>query len=172
MSGERGLSQAKPENEMGEGLHGESLLFAKFRDQTLNRSWLFSFFANQPRTKGEVESFRTHDYLLGMKPQSCFASARLALSAGQRFPNFLIILADDCTYNDLPLYGGQNASPISTVWLRGTYFQWAYLSSSMCQPCRAELLSLPDEQRCSGIIRVVGGIDASALVNLVTASAW
>ena len=24
-------------------------------------------------------------------------------------PNFLIIMADDCTYNDLPLYGGQNA---------------------------------------------------------------
>ncbi|HZI33046.1 MAG TPA: heparan N-sulfatase, partial [Candidatus Binatia bacterium] len=24
-------------------------------------------------------------------------------------PNFLIILADDCTYNDLPVYGGQNA---------------------------------------------------------------
>src|SRR5689334_16340630 len=24
-------------------------------------------------------------------------------------PNFLIILADDCTYNDLPLYGGQSA---------------------------------------------------------------
>ena len=26
-------------------------------------------------------------------------------------PNFLIIMADDCTYNDLPLYGGQNAKP-------------------------------------------------------------
>ena len=24
-------------------------------------------------------------------------------------PNFLLIIADDCTYNDLPLYGGQNA---------------------------------------------------------------
>ena len=26
-----------------------------------------------------------------------------------RQPNILIIMADDCTYNDLPLYGGQNA---------------------------------------------------------------
>jgi len=32
----------------------------------------------------------------------------LGLSAAKQ-PNFLIILADDCTYNDLPLYGGQNA---------------------------------------------------------------
>ena len=24
-------------------------------------------------------------------------------------PNFLIIMADDCTYNDLPVYGGANA---------------------------------------------------------------
>jgi hypothetical protein len=24
-------------------------------------------------------------------------------------PNVLIIMADDCTFNDLPLYGGQNA---------------------------------------------------------------
>ena len=24
-------------------------------------------------------------------------------------PNFLFILGDDCTYNHLPLYGGQNA---------------------------------------------------------------
>ena len=24
-------------------------------------------------------------------------------------PNVLIIMADDCTYNDLPIYGGENA---------------------------------------------------------------
>ena len=28
---------------------------------------------------------------------------------GYQPPNFLLILADDCTYNDLPLYGGVNA---------------------------------------------------------------
>ena len=32
----------------------------------------------------------------------------LVLTAADH-PNFLIIIADDCTYNDLPLYGGQNA---------------------------------------------------------------
>ncbi|MEE3053524.1 MAG: hypothetical protein VYB34_07280, partial [Planctomycetota bacterium] len=30
-------------------------------------------------------------------------------SSSRSRPNFLIIMADDCTYNDLALYGGQNA---------------------------------------------------------------
>ena len=58
-------------------------------------------------------------------------------------PNFLIILADDCTYNDLPLYGGQNAKTpnIDRLASQGLTFNQAYLSSAMCQPCRAELYS-------------------------------
>ena len=35
-------------------------------------------------------------------------SAKDKAATGSR-PNILIIMADDCTYNDLPLYGGQNA---------------------------------------------------------------
>ena len=68
----------------------------------------------------------------------------LALSSmGKARPNFLIILADDCTYNDLPLYGGQNAKTpnIDRLASQGLTFNRAYLSSSMCQPCRAELYS-------------------------------
>ena len=58
-------------------------------------------------------------------------------------PNFLIILADDCTYNDLPLYGGKNAKTpnIDKLAQEGLTFNRAYVSSSMCQPCRAELYS-------------------------------
>lgn len=58
-------------------------------------------------------------------------------------PNFLIIMADDCTYNDLPLYGGQNAiTPnIDRLASQGLTFTRAYLSEAMCQPCRAELYS-------------------------------
>ena len=58
-------------------------------------------------------------------------------------PNFLIIIADDCTYNDLPLYGGQNAKTpnIDKLATEGLTFNQAYVSSSMCQPCRAELYS-------------------------------
>jgi N-sulfoglucosamine sulfohydrolase len=56
-------------------------------------------------------------------------------------PNFLIILADDCTYNDLPLYGGRNARTpnIDRLASQGLTFNRAYVASAMCQPCRAEL---------------------------------
>lgn len=58
-------------------------------------------------------------------------------------PNILIIMADDCTYNDLPLYGGLNAKTpnIDALAAQGLTFNKAYLSSAMCQPCRAELFS-------------------------------
>ncbi|MEM9281160.1 MAG: sulfatase [Verrucomicrobiota bacterium] len=58
-------------------------------------------------------------------------------------PNFLIIIGDDCTYNDLPLYGGQNAKTphIDAMASRGLTFNQAYLATAMCQPCRAELYS-------------------------------
>lgn len=58
-------------------------------------------------------------------------------------PNFLIIMADDCTHSDLPVYGGQNASTphIDRLAREGLVFNKAYLSEAMCQPCRAELFS-------------------------------
>lgn len=62
------------------------------------------------------------------------------LQATER-PNFLIIMADDCTYNDLPVYGGKNAQTpnIDRLASQGLVFDRAYLTSAMCQPCRAEL---------------------------------
>ena len=65
------------------------------------------------------------------------------LSRASQSPNFLLILADDCTYNDLPLYGGENAKTPNLERLagEGLTFNQAYVSSSMCQPCRAELYS-------------------------------
>lgn len=68
-----------------------------------------------------------------------FCPALLAAAS----PNVLIIMADDCTYNDLPLYGGQNAKTpnIDALASAGLTFNKAYLSSAMCQPCRAELFT-------------------------------
>ncbi len=56
-------------------------------------------------------------------------------------PNVLAILADDCTYNDLPMYGGKNARTpaLERLAQEGLVFNRAYLSSAMCQPCRAAL---------------------------------
>ena len=61
-------------------------------------------------------------------------------AAGNK-PNILIIMADDCTHNDLPVYGGQNAKTpnIDRLASEGLVFNRAYLASAMCQPCRAEL---------------------------------
>jgi len=66
-----------------------------------------------------------------------------SVRAESRAPNFLIIMADDCTYNDLALYGGRNASTphIDALAGRGLTFNQAYVTSAMCQPCRAELLT-------------------------------
>ena len=73
---------------------------------------------------------------------STLASAPTALTAavGQR-PNFLIVLADDCTYNDLAIYGGKKARTphLDTLAAEGLVFNRAYLSMAICQPCRSEL---------------------------------
>ena len=58
-------------------------------------------------------------------------------------PNVLIIIADDCTHNDLPVYGGRNAKTpnIDRLASEGLVFNRAYLSEAMCLPCRSELYS-------------------------------
>ncbi len=58
-------------------------------------------------------------------------------------PNILVIMADDCTYNDLPVYGGENAKTpnIDKLAKESLVFNRAYLTEAMCQPCRAELFS-------------------------------
>ena len=56
-------------------------------------------------------------------------------------PNILLIIADDATYRDLSLYGGQNVSTpnIDHFAKEGVVFNNAFLSMSMCNPCRSEL---------------------------------
>ena len=65
------------------------------------------------------------------------------IAASAKQPNFLIIMADDCTYNDLPLYGGKNAKTpnIDRLAKQGLTFNKAYLAEAMCQPCRAEMMT-------------------------------
>jgi len=71
-----------------------------------------------------------------------FWVVQAALNAADK-PNVLIIMADDCTHNDLPLYGGKNAKTpnIDALAAQGLTFNKAYLCSAMCQPCRAELFT-------------------------------
>ena len=69
---------------------------------------------------------------------ACFS----AIDAVER-PNLLVIIADDCTFNDLPLYGGRNAKTprIDDLASQGLTYNHAYLSEAMCQPCRSEMYS-------------------------------
>ena len=71
------------------------------------------------------------------------ALASAVSSSATAQPNVLIIMADDCTYNDLPMYGGANAHTphLEQFAEQGLTFSRAYLCSAMCQPCRAELYS-------------------------------
>ncbi|MCG8649974.1 MAG: sulfatase-like hydrolase/transferase, partial [Pirellulales bacterium] len=64
------------------------------------------------------------------------------IAAAER-PNFLIIMADDCTHSDLPVYGGHNAKTpnLDRLASEGLVFDRAYVSEAMCQPCRSELYS-------------------------------
>jgi len=90
-------------------------------------------------------SRRTFLKYTGVAAASAVVGARTA-SAGQGprcKPNVLIIMADDCTFSDLPAYGGLNAKTpnIDRLATEGLLFERAYVTSAMCQPCRAELYS-------------------------------
>ena len=59
----------------------------------------------------------------------------------QARPNFLFILADDCTYNVLGCFGGKDVKTpnIDRLGREGVKFNRAYAAMSMCAPFRAEL---------------------------------
>lgn len=48
-------------------------------------------------------------------------------------PNILVIMADDCTYNDLPVYGGENAKTpnIDKLAEKSLVFNRAYLAEAI-----------------------------------------
>ena len=58
-------------------------------------------------------------------------------------PNILIIIADDATYNDFPLYGGVNVKTpeINRLASEGMTFDKAYVTMSMCSPSRTEFFT-------------------------------
>ncbi len=58
-----------------------------------------------------------------------------------RRPNILIVIADDLTYNYLPLFGGTNLTTpnIDRLAQQGLTFNRAYQSMAMCVPTRSEL---------------------------------
>jgi N-sulfoglucosamine sulfohydrolase len=63
-----------------------------------------------------------------------------AFAAEDVQPNFIFILADDCSYRDLELYGGPAKTPhINELASQGMTFNRCYQSAPMCSPTRHAL---------------------------------
>ncbi|MHC4403708.1 MAG: sulfatase family protein [Planctomycetota bacterium] len=73
--------------------------------------------------------------------KGCLPVVSAQAAAQQQRPNFLFILADDVTYNDLGCFGGKNVKTpnIGRLAREGMRFNRAYCAMSMCAPFRAEL---------------------------------
>ena len=80
-----------------------------------------------------------------MLAKSCFFSLMLINSfsvISQNTPNFVVIMADDCTYLDLELYGGQAKTPnIMKLAEQGMKFSRCFQATAMCAPTRQNLLT-------------------------------
>jgi uncharacterized sulfatase len=65
----------------------------------------------------------------------------LPTAARESRPNILFIVADDCTFSDLPFHGGENARTprLSRLAEQGLVFDRAYVGMAMCSPSRSEL---------------------------------
>ena len=83
------------------------------------------------------------------------------LSSAREAPNILILLGDDCTYNDLPTYGGPGTPNLpSKGWLRRVWFLTGHMSPLRCaNPAgQACVRNVSDEQRmCLESFRVPSG---------------
>jgi len=71
----------------------------------------------------------------------CFSTVLLivlpALAAADAKPNFLFVIADDCTYRDLGCYGGQAHTPnIDRLASDGRRFTHCFQAAPMCSPTR------------------------------------
>ena len=63
-----------------------------------------------------------------------------AMGNAMKKPNFVFILADDCSYLDMEIYGGPAKTPaIKKLATTGITFNRCYQSASMCSPTRHSL---------------------------------
>lgn len=63
-----------------------------------------------------------------------------ATSASPAKPNFVLILADDCTWSDLEIHGGQAKTPhLTKLAAEGMKFERCFQSSPTCSPTRHNL---------------------------------
>lgn len=62
--------------------------------------------------------------------------------AGDKPPNFVVIMADDCTFRDLEVYGGPASTPnLMGLAEEGMIFNRCFQATAMCAPTRQNLLT-------------------------------
>lgn len=67
-------------------------------------------------------------------------SCLLSLVSAAQPPNFVFIIADDCTYLDLEVYGGQAKTPaLNKLAAEGLTFTRCFQAAPMCSPTRHNL---------------------------------
>ena len=72
-----------------------------------------------------------------MKPLLLVLSALCPLLSALAQPNLLLIIADDCTYRDLEVYGGQAKTPhLNKLAGEGMKFTRCFQAAPMCSPTR------------------------------------
>ena len=65
------------------------------------------------------------------------ATASKPASGKPALPNFLFVIADDCTHRDLGCYGGQALTPnIDQLAAEGMRFTQCFQAAPMCSPTR------------------------------------
>ncbi len=70
----------------------------------------------------------------------CVLSAFTAAGDTEPPPNFLVVLADDCTFRDIGCYGGQAHTPeIDRLASEGMQFTRCFQAAPMCSPTRHNL---------------------------------
>ena len=76
---------------------------------------------------------------LAILATSCIVAAvsPAAFGAGPEKPNFVFVIADDCTYRDIGCYGGQAHTPnIDRLATQGMRFTHCFQAAPMCSPTR------------------------------------
>ncbi|MGE0637063.1 MAG: sulfatase-like hydrolase/transferase [Bacteroidia bacterium] len=88
-----------------------------------------------------------NDTLIKGREQYLAQNIKTGNSAQQ--PNIIIIMADDLGQTDISLYGSKRISTpnIDAIGLNGVTFQEAYITSPVCSPSRAGLLTGRYQQR-------------------------
>ncbi len=83
-----------------------------------------------------------------MKPLPLFALlitvTLAAFSHAAERPNLLFIIADDCTYLDMGVYGGQAKTPaLDQLAGEGMQFSRCFQAAPMCSPTRHNIYTTP-----------------------------